>query len=109
MKQNRMPFDEGTDRELFDNSFHTASMSECTGLIPVNPNDEFEVSSYSDIYDIPLSDKKSVRRDIMNNDQNRNENRNDSKNQNQNQNQNKNKFSNKIDDKRNDSTNRKDR
>lgn len=109
-----MPFDEGTDRELFDDSFCIASMSECTGLIPCAPEWEGEIRSYSDIYDIPLCDNLTERRDIMD-DRNKFENKNQNKNQSQNKSDNKydnkydNKSDNKFDSKKNDTSNRKDR
>ena len=92
MKRNR-PYDSDTDRELFDDSFHAASMSECTGLIPTAPIDESEVRSYSDIFDIPLP---NYRRSIMN-DQNRNQNKKDNQNQSQNRKDNQNQSQNRKD------------
>ena len=70
-----LPYDCEDDRELFDDSFHAASMSECTGLIPSAPMDQSEVHSYSQIYDIPLPNFRSDRRDSMNN-QNNNQSKN---------------------------------
>ena len=84
-----LPYDCEDDRELFDDSFHAASMSECTGLIPSAPMDQSEVHSYSQIYDIPLPNFRSDRRDIMNN-QNNNQNNNQRNNQNNNQKNNQN-------------------
>ena len=40
--------------ELFDIEEDVQSATECTGLIPNMPKDEFETLGYSDIYDIPL-------------------------------------------------------
>ena len=82
-----LPYDCEDDRELFDDSFHAASMSECTGLIPSAPMDQSEVHSYSQIYDIPLPNFRSDRRDSMNN-QNNNQKNNQNNNQKNNQNSN---------------------
>lgn len=51
----RLPRDPDDDRRIFDDLFNVASGMECTGLIPSAPYDDYEISSYSDIYDIPLS------------------------------------------------------
>ena len=75
LMKRQLPYDDNTDRELFDNDFHTASMSDCTGLIPTAPLDNNEIKSYSDIFDIPLPNHQNNRRDIMN-DQNRKDNQN---------------------------------
>lgn len=83
MKRN-LPYDDETDRELFDNDFHAASMSDCTGLIPTAPENESEIRSYSDIFDIPLPNYRNDRRSIMN-EQNRNSNRKDDQNRKDNQ------------------------
>ena len=51
----RLPKDPDDARRVFDDLFNVASGMECTGLIPAAPYDEYEIRSYSDIYDIPLS------------------------------------------------------
>ena len=59
MKKNKQvfrPFDADDKREPFDEQFNVASATECTGLIPTPPMAEPEVTSYSEIYDIPLAD-----------------------------------------------------
>lgn len=105
-----LPYDCEDDRELFDDSFHAASMSECTGLIPSAPMDQSEVHSYSQIYDIPLPNFRSDRRDSMNN-QNNNQNNNQRNNQNNNQknNQNNNQKNNQNSNQRNQSSNEQNR
>ena len=45
---------------LFDNLFAVASTTECTGLIPAAPEEAPEITSYSDIYDIPLANDPSA-------------------------------------------------
>lgn len=84
MKRHSLPYDSSDERELFDDSFHAASMSECTGLIPSAPADQNEIHSYSQIYDIPLPNFRNDRRKIMNNQKN-NQSNNQKKNQNSNQ------------------------
>lgn len=51
----RLPEDPDDARQIFDDLFNVASGMECTGLIPSAPYDDYEIRSYSDIYDIPLS------------------------------------------------------
>ena len=87
MKRYSLPYDSNDERELFDDSFHAASMSECTGLIPTAPADQNEIHSYSQIYDIPLPNFRNDRRKIMNN-QNNNQKNNQNNNQKNNQNNN---------------------
>lgn len=62
-----LPYDYDDQRELFDDSFHAASVSECTGLIPTAPCDNSEILSYSQLYDIPLPNLKNRRRESMSN------------------------------------------
>lgn len=83
-----LPYDCNDERELFDDSFHAASMSECTGLIPTAPASQSEVQSYSQIYDIPLPNFRNDRRETMNNNQRNNMNNNQKNNQKNNQNTN---------------------
>lgn len=82
-----LPYDENDDRELFDDSFHAASVSECTGLIPSAPLSESEIRSYSDIYDIPLPTHRNDRRETMNNQNRKNQNQKNQQQKNQQQNQ----------------------
>lgn len=58
------PYDDETDRILFDDEMNVSSSCECTGLTPTPPLDEEEARSYSTVYDIPLSSQpcKSHRR-----------------------------------------------
>ncbi len=49
------PYDDETDRILFDDEMNVSSSCECTGLTPTPPLDEEEARSYSSVYDIPLS------------------------------------------------------
>lgn len=49
-----------------DDGYGAVSASECTGLIPSEPLDGDEVRSYSDIYDLPLPQHRTDRREIMN-------------------------------------------
>jgi|GEM_PF-1551186 len=56
----RMPRDPDDGRRIFDDLFNVASGMECTGLIPSAPYDDYEIRSYSDIYDIPLSSDQDV-------------------------------------------------
>ena len=51
----RLPRDPDDSRRIFDDLFNVASGMECTGLIPSAPYDDYEIESYSQIYDIPLS------------------------------------------------------
>ena len=51
----KLPEDPDDGREIFDDQFNVASGMECTGLIPSAPYDDYEIDSYSQIYDIPLS------------------------------------------------------
>lgn len=55
----RLPRDPDDDRRIFDDLFNVASGMECTGLIPSAPYDDYEISSYSDIYDIPMSSEQT--------------------------------------------------
>jgi len=55
-----LPRDPDDGREIFDDLFNVASGMECTGLIPSAPYDEYEISSYSHIYDIPLSSEQTA-------------------------------------------------
>ncbi len=98
MKTN-LPYDRNNNRKLYDNSFHAASMSECTGLIPTAPDDQSEVHSYSDIYDIPLPNF-SNRRDKMNNQNNQNSNQKNNQSSNQKNNQSSNQKNNQSCDKK---------
>ncbi len=104
-----LPYDCSDDRELFDDSFHAASMSECTGLIPTAPVSQSEVYSYSQIYDIPLPNYRNDRRVTMNNNQRNNMNNNQKNNQknNQNTNQNTNQKNNQNTNDRNQNSNQK--
>lgn len=54
-KLGKMPIDPLDERELFDNDFAVESMTECTGLIPAGQVSAAEAESYSEIYDIPIS------------------------------------------------------
>lgn len=49
------PSDGEDSEDLYNELFSVASMTECTGLIPSAPENEAEVDSYSEIYDIPMS------------------------------------------------------
>lgn len=49
------PFDFNDDMTLYDDEFQVVSNSECTGLIPSEPFNDYELKSYESIYDIPLS------------------------------------------------------
>lgn len=50
-----LPEDIDDGRIIFDDPANVVSGMECTGLIPSAPYDEYEIDSYSQIYDIPLS------------------------------------------------------
>lgn len=54
-KKAPLPYDNDTERELYDNLLEVASATECTGLIPASPENAAETASYSDIYDVPLA------------------------------------------------------
>ena len=53
------PRNEDIGRELYDNTVHPVSGTECTGLEQTPPMTEQEVESYSEIYDIPLSKQET--------------------------------------------------
>lgn len=61
-KKDFYPHDDEDERILFDDEFSVASSMECTGLIPAAPANESEVKSYREIYDIPLADKSSQKK-----------------------------------------------
>ena len=67
MPDKKLPYNAEDGRELFDNLFAVASTTECTGLIPAAPEEAPEITSYSDIYDIPLAnDPSAAKHDIQN-------------------------------------------
>lgn len=54
-RHGKMPIDPRDDVTLFDNEFSVESVNDCTGLVPAGQVDEAKAESYSDIYDIPIS------------------------------------------------------
>ena len=63
-KKNQVrPYDEETERQIFDNMFSVVSSTECTGLIQAIPGEEDAAESYSEIYDIPLAEEKAEKTD----------------------------------------------
>jgi len=50
------------DLDLINEESTVASATECTGLIQIPPENDWQQESYSDIYDIPLRDNVSRRK-----------------------------------------------
>lgn len=47
----------GFDLSLLDEESNVASQTECTGLIMIPPEDDWERESYKDIYEVPRKNK----------------------------------------------------
>lgn len=58
--ESQRPINPQTDEPLFDNLFSVASGTEMTGLIPTPAQTSSELSSYSEIFDVPLSMENSA-------------------------------------------------
>ena len=50
--------DKNKNKEFYPNISNTASMSECTGLMPTVPEDCDELSSYEELYDMEIPKTK---------------------------------------------------
>lgn len=55
-KRAATPVEKEDQKALFDHINAVASSTECTGLIPTPATDQEELDSYTDIYDVPLTD-----------------------------------------------------
>ena len=58
MKDKKQPIQEPDDIDTFFGSESVTSATECTGLIQTPPTSVSEADSYSEIYDVPHTDKK---------------------------------------------------
>lgn len=59
-KHNTRPYELEDDVELFNEMMEVASATECTGLMPSIAITNEQTKSYSQIYDVPLTEKRKL-------------------------------------------------